>query len=61
MIILVITLIMRNSEIDADEDLKTKDVFPIFRGTFIISFYFLLFSLNVYSWEKFRINARRVF
>ena len=60
MIISLIFLLSSHFNIDADTDLEYFQLFPIFRGVFLICTYMWLWAINVYYWNKNGINYKLV-
>ncbi len=60
-LVTAILIISYDYNIDMDDDLHFKSIFPMFRGYGIICLYFWLLGLNVYTWNIFNINYKLCF
>lgn len=47
--------------IDMDSDAEFKSIFPMFRAFFVICLYIWLLGINVYVWDKAKINYKLAF
>lgn len=56
-----IYLLQKLDFFSTDQNDFIKYQFPIFRGTLMIFLYWFFLGLNVYVWEKYNINYKRVF
>lgn len=60
-ILFLILILCYNYDIDMDDDKSFKQIFPIFRGIIVISFYLWILSLNTFIWDLNKVNYKKVF
>lgn len=60
-IILIATLLTETKLFDNSGSDFITFMFPIFRGTLMLYLYWFLFGVDVYVWDRYNINFRRVF